>query len=224
DAATLEVWGALLHGARCILFPERLPTPRSVGAVAHKHQVTTAWLTASLFNAIIDEAPEALRGIEQLLAGGEALSVVHVRRALEKLPGTQLINGYGPTESTTFTCCHPIPRQLDENVRSIPIGRPIGNTQVYILDRHLHPVPIGVPGELYIGGAGVARGYLNRFELTAEKFIPDPFSDRPDARLYKTGDLVRYLADGTIEFLGRRDQQVKIRGFRIEPGEIETVL
>ncbi len=224
DAATLEVWGALLHGARCILFPERLPTPRSVGAVAHKHQVTTAWLTASLFNAIIDEAPEALLGIEQLLAGGEALSVVHVRRALEKLPGTQLINGYGPTESTTFTCCHPIPRQLSEQVRSLPIGRPIGNTQVYILDKHLHPVPIGVPGELYIGGAGLARGYFHRPELTREKFIAHPFNDEPGARLYKTGDLVRYLADGSIEFLGRLDHQIKLRGFRIELGEIEATL
>jgi aspartate racemase len=224
DAATLEVWGALLHGARCILFPERIPTPKSIGAVVHKHKVTTAWLTASLFNAVVDEAPEALQGIEQLLAGGEALSVVHIRRALEKLPGTQLINGYGPTESTTFTCCHPIPRQLGENVRSIPIGRPIGNTQVYILDRHLHPVPIGVPGELYIGGAGVARGYLNRSELTNEKFIAHPFSDEPGARLYKTGDLVRYLPDGSIDFLGRLDHQVKLRGFRIELGEIEAVL
>ncbi len=224
DASTFEVWGALLHGGRCILYPERVPTPKSMGALIRKHAVTTLWLTASLFNTMIDEAPEELRGVKQLLTGGEALSVTHIRRALRQLPGTRLINGYGPTETTTFACCYPIPADLSETLRSIPIGRPIGNTQVYVLNRQLKPVPVGVPGELYIGGAGVARGYLNRPELTAEKFIPDPFSDRPDARLYKTGDLVRYLLDGTIEFLGRRDQQVKMRGFRIEPGEIETVL
>ncbi|HEY7415100.1 MAG TPA: amino acid adenylation domain-containing protein, partial [Ktedonobacteraceae bacterium] len=224
DAATFEVWGALLHGARCVLFPERLPTPKSIGAALQKYGVTTLWLTASLFNAVIDEAPEGLKGVRQLLTGGEALSVTHIRRALELLPTTQLINGYGPTESTTFTCCYPIPKNLPRNTRSIPIGRPIGNTQVYVLDRSLHPVPIGVPGELHIGGAGLARGYLNRPELTAEKFIAHPFGPEPGAVLYKTGDLVRYLPDGTLEFLGRRDQQIKLRGFRVELGEIETVL
>src|SRR5204862_4443967 len=139
-------------------------------------------------------------------------------------PDTQLINGYGPTEGTTFTCCHPISWPLSEKTRSIPIGRPIGNTQVYILDRHLHPVPIGVPGELYIGGAGVARGYLNRPELTREKFVPNPFDGKRDESsripsapmLFKTGDQVRFLADGNLEFLGRIDSQVKLRGFRIE--------
>ncbi len=224
DASTFEVWGSLLHGARCILHPERIPTPKSIGMLIRKHYVTTLWLTASLFNAIIDDAPEELPGIDQLLTGGEALSVGHIRRALRLLPGTELVNGYGPTESTTFTCCYSIPDRLSENLRCIPIGRPIGNTQVYILDKHLKPVPIGIPGELHIGGAGLARGYHNRPELTREKFIPHPFSDQPHACLYKTGDLVRYLADGTIEFLGRLDQQVKIRGFRIEPGEIEKVL
>ncbi|HEY6410112.1 MAG TPA: amino acid adenylation domain-containing protein, partial [Ktedonobacteraceae bacterium] len=224
DASTFEVWGALLHGARCVLFPERVPTPKSIGAAIRKYDITTMWLTATLFNAVIDEDPHALTSIEQLLTGGEALSVTHIRRALEKLPSTQLINGYGPHESTTFTCCYPIPRQLGATLRSIPIGRPIGNTQVYILDRHLHPVPIGVPGELHIGGAGLARGYLNHPELTNEKFIAHPFCDDPEARLYKTGDLVRYLPDGTIEFLGRLDQQVKLRGFRIELGEIEVAL
>ncbi|HEY6284501.1 MAG TPA: AMP-binding protein, partial [Ktedonobacteraceae bacterium] len=141
-----------------------------------------------------------------------------------RLPGTELINGYGPTEGTTFTCCYSIPDELSENVRSIPIGQPIGNTQTYILDKYLKPVPIGVPGELHIGGAGLARGYLNRPELTHEKFIPHPFSNQHDAFLYKTGDLVRYLQDGSVEFLGRLDQQVKIRGHRIEPGEVEIVL
>jgi acyl-CoA synthetase (AMP-forming)/AMP-acid ligase II/acyl carrier protein len=137
--------------------------------------------------------------------------------------GRQLINGYGPTENTTFTCCYRITEvNLIEN--SIPIGRSISNTQVYLVDTHLQLVPIGIPGELYIGGAGLARGYLNRPELTAERFILNPFSDEPSSRLYKTGDLARYLSDGNIEFLGRIDQQVKIRGFRIELGEIEAVL
>ena len=224
DASTLEVWGALLHGARCILFPERVPTPRSIGIAVRKYDVTTVWLTTALFNAVIDEAPDALLGTEQVLTGGDVVSVAHIRRALNLLPSTELINGYGPTESTTFTTCYSIPRQLSENIRSIPIGRPIGNTQVYILDRNLNPVPIGIPGELHIGGAGLARGYLNRPELTDEKFIDNPWSSEPGAKLYKTGDLVRYLSDGAIEFLGRFDHQVKIRGFRIELGEIEVVL
>src|SRR4029453_13129882 len=175
-------------------------------------------------NTVIDETPEALSGVRQLLIGGEALSDPHVRRAVALLPHMQIINGYGPTESTTFACCYRIPARLDESVSSIPIGRPIANTEIYLLDSHLSPVPIGVRGELYIGGAGLARGYLNRPELTAEKFIPNPFSDEPGARLYRTGDLARYLPDGQVEFLGRVDQQVKIRGFRVELGEIEAVL
>ncbi len=189
-----------------------------------KYEVTTLWLTAPLFNMVVEEAPEALKDVEQLLTGGEALSVAHVRRALERLPSTQLINGYGPTESTTFTCCSFIPKELSGAVRSIPIGRAIGNTQVYLLDAHLQPVPIGVAAELYLGGEGLARGYLNRPELTAERFVPHPWSAEPGARLYKTGDLARYLPDGRIEYLGRLDQQVKLRGYRIELGEIEAVL
>ncbi len=224
DASTFEVWGALLHGARCILLPEDMQTPKSIGQVVQKYGVTTAWITASLFNVLIDEVPETLKGIQQLLTGGEALSVPHIRRALNLLPSTQLINGYGPHESTTFACCYRIPTTLSADLHSIPIGRPIGNTQIYVLDRYGNPVPIGVPGELHIGGAGLARSYLNRPELTHEKFIPHPFSDEPGERLYKTGDLVRYLPDGNIEFLGRRDNQIKIRGFRVELGEIEAIL
>jgi acyl carrier protein len=134
-----------------------------------------------------------------------------------------VINGYGPTENTTFTCCHPMrhPMRLEHTV---PIGRPIANTRVYILDEDLRPVPVGVPGELYAGGEGVARGYLKRPELTAWSFIPDPFSTTPGARLYRTGDLARARPDGSFEFLGRTDRQVKLRGFRVEPGEIEAVL
>ena len=176
DAATFEIWGALLHGAKLVLFPERFPTPGSLGSAIKKYGVNVLWLTSSLFNTVIDEAPEELSTLRQLLIGGEALSVTHVRRALELLPSTRIINGYGPTENTTFTCCYPIPRDLNKKLMSIPIGRPIGNTEVYILDKHLNPVPIGVFGELHLSGAGLARGYLNNPELTAERFIPNPFS------------------------------------------------
>ncbi|QEI43192.1 Linear gramicidin synthase subunit B [Dolichospermum sp. UHCC 0315A] len=221
DASTFEIWGALLHGGKCVIFPESIPTAKSLSEEIHKHGITVLWLTSALFNSIIDDDPQALSGIKQLLIGGEALSLAHVNRAYETLPFTQIINGYGPTESTTFTCCYPIPRKLETTIESIPIGSPIANTQVYILDDYLQPVPVGVPGELHIGGAGLARGYLNRPELTQEKFIPNPFDN---SKLYKTGDLARYLPDGNIEYLGRIDHQVKIRGFRIELGEIEAVL
>ena len=223
DASTFEVWGALLHGGTCVVYPDRVPTPSELGDVLRAQGVTTMWLTSSLFNVIIDEAPEALAGLRQLLIGGEALSLQHVRRAQERLPHTQIINGYGPTESTTFACCYPIP-PVGPAWSSVPIGGPISNTETYVLDPRLNPVPIGVPGELYIGGAGLARGYLRRPDVTADRFIPDPFSARRGDRLYRTGDLVRFLADGRIEFIGRNDDQVKIRGFRVELGEIESVL
>ena len=224
DASTFEIWGALLHGATLVLFPGRVPAAQDLGDVLRRQKVTTLWLTSSLFNAVIDEAPAALSSVRQLLVGGEALSAAHIRCALSALPETQLVNGYGPTESTTFACCYSIPRRLEEAASSIPIGRPISNTQVYILDRQLELVPIGVVGELHIGGDGLARGYLNRPDLTCEKFIANPFTDRLGDRLYKTGDLARYLPDGNIEFIGRLDDQIKIRGYRIEPGEIEAAL
>jgi aspartate racemase len=224
DASTFEIWGALLHGARCVLFPNNVPSPAELGVMLQKHRVSTLWLTASLFNLVIDEAPTVLSGVRQLLTGGEPLSVPHVRRALALLRETKIINGYGPTESTTFACCYRVPDRLDETINSIPIGRPIGNTQVYILDEHLSPVPVGAHGEIYIGGDGLARGYFNRPELTAEKFIRNPFSGDSTSCLYRTGDRGRYLPDGNIEFLGRIDDQVKIRGYRIELGEIEATL
>lgn len=224
DASTFEIWGALLHGHRCVLFEQRIPDLDKLGRTIHKHNVSCLWLTASLFNFIIDEKPEILTGVSQLLTGGEPLSVAHIRKAIELLPDIQLINGYGPTESTTFTCCHRINRNLDDNLRSIPIGRPIGNTRVYILDKNLQPVPRGAKGQLHIAGDGLARGYLNRPELTRNRFIADPFDVSGRGRLYKTGDLCRYLPDGTIEYLGRLDRQVKIRGFRIELAEIENAI
>ena len=224
DAATFELWGALLHGGRCVLYPEAVPTVDGLKAIIAQHRVDTLWLTAAFFNVIVDTDADALKNVEQVLTGGEALSVTHIRKALQHLKGTRLINGYGPTEGTTFTCCYPIPACLDADLRSIPIGRPISNTQVYVLDDHLQPVPIGVVAELYIGGDGLARGYLNRPELTAERFIANPLAGTPGERLYRSGDRVRYLADGNIEFIGRNDDQVKLRGFRIELGEIEATL
>ena len=223
DAATFELWGALLHGARCVLFPGAAPTSATLRDTIARHRVTTVWLTASLFNTVIDEAPDALAGVTTLIIGGEALSPRHIARAAMLLPDTRLVNGYGPTEATTFTTCHTIAPD-DLSATSIPIGRPIAGTNVYLLDRHGQPVPVGVPGELHIGGAGLARGYVNRPDATAERFVPDPFDQRSDARLYRSGDLARWRADGTLEYLGRLDAQVKIRGVRVEPAEVEAVL
>lgn len=228
DASTLELWGPLLNGARLVVFPTGTPSLEELSQVLREQRVSTLWLTAGLFHQMVDDHLHGLKGVRQLLSGGDVLSVPHVERVLRELPQCQLINGYGPTENTTFTCCYPVPAGVPLG-GSVPIGRPIANTRVYILDSHLQPVPIGVAGELYIGGDGLARGYLGRPELTAERFIPDPFSQEPfsqepGARLYRTGDRVRYLADGTIEFLGRFDHQVKVRGYRIELEEIEAVL
>ena len=223
DASTLEIWGPLLNGGCCVLHDEELPTAQGLGRTIRAEGVTAAWLTAALFNAAVDDDPTHLRGLEQLLIGGEALSVPHVRRALGALPGTTIINGYGPTECTTFTATYRIPRDLPAQTRSIPIGRPITDTSAYVLSPSMHLVPVGLVGELYVGGRGLARGYLKRDDLTAERFVPNPFGAEGE-RLYRTGDLVRYLSDGNIEFIGRADGQVKIRGFRIEVGEIETVL
>ncbi len=223
DASTLEIWGALLNGGRLVVHPPGTPSLAELGTLIQKERITTLWLTAGLFHQMVEEQLDHLKDLRQLLAGGDVLSVPHVQRASEGLKNCSLINGYGPTENTTFTCCHQI-TTLPPEGKSIPIGRPISNTQVYVLDENMQPVPIGIPGELYTGGDGLARGYLNRPELTAEKFVPNPFATQPGERLYKTGDLVRWLADGSIEFYGRLDEQVKIRGYRIELGEIISVL
>ena len=222
DASTFEIWGALLNGGSLVLHAEQVPSARGLGRAIEQYGVTTMWLTAALFNAVVDEDAKQLAGLKELLSGGEALSVPHVRRAQEALPNTQLINGYGPTETTTFATCYRIPRPLPADVQAIPIGRAIRQTRLYVLDANRSPVLQGVIGELYIGGRGVARRYLARPELTAERFVPDPF--RPGEQLYRTGDLVRFRPDGVLEFFGRADQQVKIRGFRIELGEIEETI
>ena len=224
DAAVFEIWGSLLHGGKCVLYPESKFDLGEFEAVVTSNKLDASWLTSSLFNIISDIKPELLQLIKYVLTGGEALSVKHLVNVYDKCKDTQIINGYGPTEGTTFTSCYHIPKELDTTQSSVPIGRPINNTTAYVLDAQQQPVPIGVVGELYIGGAGLARGYLNQPELTQEKFISHPFSDAPDARLYKSGDLVRWLEDGRLEFVGRIDNQVKVRGFRIELGEIEICL
>lgn len=222
DASTLEIWGPLLNGGTLAIYPPRFDSIEQFEAVIQENTVTTLWLTAGLFNTIVDKNPLALRSVQQLLIGGDVLSPEHVRKAMAALPNTRFINGYGPTENTTFTCCYTIPRGVEENT-SIPIGTPIANTTVYILDEQLRPVPAGVPGTLYTGGAGLSLGYLKDSELTRTKFIPNPVT-RNSELVYNTGDRARWLENGTIEFLGRLDNQVKIRGFRIELGEIEAAL
>jgi amino acid adenylation domain-containing protein len=221
DAATFEVWGALLHGARLEVYPDRVPTLARLEQVLQRAQVDCLWLTAAFFNFVIDERPECLAGVRQLLVGGEALSVPHVLRAQTRLPYTQLINGYGPTECTTFACCYAIP-PLAPGVSTVPIGRPIANTRVVVVDGQGEVVPVGVVGELYVGGAGVALGYHERPEQTLARFVADPTGATPE-RWYRTGDLVRWLPTGVLEFVGRVDGQVKVRGFRVEPGEVEAV-
>lgn len=223
DAATFEIWASLLNGGKLVLMPVQTPSLQEIGAAIKQYGITTLWLTSGLFNLVVEEHIEYLKPLKQLLAGGDILSRFHVKKVLKEIPHCQLINGYGPTENTTFTCCHHI--TIDDLVKpSIPIGRPIANTQVYVLDNDLQLVPIGVAGELYIGGDGLAKGYLNQPHLTTEKFIKNPFSHDPNSHLYKTGDRVRWCEDGTLEFLGRIDFQVKIRGYRVELGEIETIL
>ena len=224
DVSVFEIWGALAHGARLVLYPSAIPTARELREVIRRHGVTTMWLTPSIFNMVIDEDPECLAPLRQLDLGGEALSVSHVARAAALLRETRITNGYGPTECSVSATAYVVPAAVDPMLASIPIGPPIANTTTYVLDRHLDPVPIGVPGELCLGGPGLARGYVNRPDETAARFVPHPFDPTPGARIYRTGDLARWRPDGSLEYLGRLDSQVKIRGLRIELGEIEAVL
>jgi len=221
DASTLEIWGSLLNGSKLVIMPQAQTTLSDMARIIQAHQVTTLWLTAGLFHLMVDEQLESLRCIKQLLAGGDILSVEHIRKVQQYLPECRLINGYGPTENTTFTACC----QLNDTefTDTAPIGKPITNTRIYVLDDQYQLVPVNVAGELCAAGDGLARGYLNRPELTAEKFIEVELFGKRE-RIYKTGDLVRWRPDGNLEFLGRIDNQIKLRGFRIELGEIEATL
>jgi acyl-coenzyme A synthetase/AMP-(fatty) acid ligase/acyl carrier protein len=224
DAATFEIWGALLHGAQLIgISRDIILSPHEFALQLRQKNISVLFLTTALFQQIARVVPQAFDSLRYLLFGGEAVDPRWVQKVLKKAPPKQLLHVYGPTESTTFSSFYWV-ENIPEAATSIPIGRPITNTQIYLLDEQLQPVPIGITGELYIGGDGLAQGYLNHPELTAEKFIPNPLGNEPGTRLYKTGDLARYQPDGNIEFLGRLDDQVKIRGFRIELGEIEAVL
>ena len=224
DAFTLELWSALLTGGRSVLAQQRVLSAEEIRKYVQGGGVNTLWLTAALFNSIVESDVECLRGVKYLLTGGETASVTHIRRALERLPGMRVVNGYGPSECTVFSSCYVVPGELPEILISLPIGKPIGDRRMYVLDRAMNVAPVGVVGEAYVAGASVARGYLRRPDMTAERFVPDPYSAEGGGRLYRTGDLVRWRREGVIEFVGRNDFQVKVRGFRIELGEIEARL
>lgn len=223
DATTFEIWGALLHGSTLVIMASRSMGLAGLARTVREQGVTTLWLTAGLFQVVVEEYLEDLSGLRHLLAGGDTLPPAQVRTALRALPGTAVINGYGPTENTTFTTCHRI-RSEDLVLPSLPIGRPIANTSAWILDANGQQVPVGVPGELYTGGDGLALEYWKNPELTALKFVANPCPQGGGERLYRTGDLARWRPDGSIEFLGRMDFQVKIRGCRVEPAEVEAVM
>jgi amino acid adenylation domain-containing protein len=222
DASTFEIWGALLNGAKLVLYDRPLIDVGRIEALIRRHGVSVLWLSAGLFNQIVDTSATMFAPVRQLLVGGDVLSVSHVRKVMDLNPGCQVINGYGPTECTTFSVCFRVtPDSLAGP--SLPIGRPIANTRVYVLDEALRPVPPGEPGELHIGGEGVSRGYIGSPELTAQKFVTIVHGGEVQ-RVYRTGDLVRLGEDGNIHFLGRADRQLKIRGYRVEPAEIEAAL
>ncbi|MFP7658500.1 amino acid adenylation domain-containing protein, partial [Chryseobacterium proteolyticum] len=220
DATILEYFGTLLNGAKLILASQDdLLQNEKLEGIINKNNVDSLWMTASWFSYVADSNINVFRNIKRLIVGGDVVSPHHVKKVLNTFPGIRISNGYGPTENTTFSLTHEIDHS---DYTTIPLGKPISNSSAYILDAGLSLVPTGVVGKIYVGGAGVARGYLNRPDLTGEKFISNPFVQGDT--LYDTGDLGRWLPDGSVEFLGRKDNQVKIRGFRIELGEIETTL
>ncbi|MFI9325872.1 amino acid adenylation domain-containing protein, partial [Kitasatospora aureofaciens] len=227
DAATFEIWGALLNGATVALAPSVAGAAALSVAELREflaaHRVTTAFLTTSLFNVLVETDVDALAPVRHLLTGGEAHSPVMLRRALDRLPSLRLSHVYGPTETTTFATEHTLRSADLDHGADVPIGSPIAETRLFVLDEALQPVAPGVVGELYVSGAGLARGYVGRPGLSAERFVACPF-DGSGGRMYRTGDRARWTADGELVFAGRADEQVKIRGFRIEPGEVQAVV
>ncbi|MCP5047841.1 MAG: amino acid adenylation domain-containing protein, partial [bacterium] len=230
DASTFEIWVSLLNGLTLYLTcKENILKPGKLKKKISANQITTMWLTSPLFNQLLRDDVSIFRGLRNLLVGGDVLFPVHIAKTRKRYPGLNIINGYGPTENTTFSTTFLIDR---EYTGSIPIGKPISNSGAYIVDNSGNLQPVGIAGELWVDGDGVARGYLNNPELTFDKFkIKNyrlttplaPIAHRPSP-IYKTGDLARWLPDGNIDFLGRIDDQVKIRGFRIEPREVERRL
>ena len=228
DAATFELWGALLHGGRLIRVSQEVAlSPPNFADLLQTQGITSMFLTTALFNQLARHVPTTFSGMRTLMIGGEAVDPRWVSKVLAAEPPERLLHVYGPTESTTFATWHQV-TEVEPDAMTIPIGGPLSNTQVYVLDPSLNPVPLDIPGELYLGGDGLAHGYLNQPQLTAERFVPNPFSQEAGSRMYKTGDLVRVVTTGdgspVIEFLGRADNQIKLRGFRVELGEIEAVL
>ncbi|MEU3557266.1 amino acid adenylation domain-containing protein [Streptomyces fragilis] len=222
DAATFEIWGALLNGARLVLAPAQQVQAEELGTLLRDEGVTVLWLTAALFHRQVEVDVKAFAGLRTVLAGGDVLSVPHIDELRRAVPDCGIVNGYGPTETTTFAVCHRI--GADEDLgRAVPIGTPVQNVDVRIVGDDGRPVPDGTPGELWIGGAGVSRGYWRRPDLTERAFVTAPW-DPAAGRFYRSGDLARRRPDGVVEFLGRDDDQFKLRGFRIEPGELESTL
>ncbi|MGI5499876.1 amino acid adenylation domain-containing protein [Lentzea sp. CA-135723] len=222
DASTYELWVPLLRGGTVVVAPpENLDAAALRGLVA-AHGVTALWLTAGLFRVLAQDSPDCFAGVTEVWTGGDVVPAAAVRRVLEACPGLVVVDGYGPTETTTFASAHRMP-DLAHVPDTVPIGTPLDGMSAYVLDARLRPVPVGVPGELYVAGAGLARGYLDRPGLTASRFVACPFG-APGERMYRTGDVVRWLPEGVLEFAGRADDQVKLRGFRIELGEVEAVL
>ncbi|MET8419240.1 non-ribosomal peptide synthetase [Streptomyces sp. NPDC005134] len=222
DASTLELWAPLVNGGRLVVHPPGPLSTERLAATLVDEKVTVAWMTAGLFHQMVNQHLDAFAGLRHVVAGGDVLSATHVRRLLGAHPGLVFTNGYGPTENTTFTTCWTSTEPPAGS--SVPLGLPISGTRTLVLDPNMRPVPVGVPGELYAGGEGLAHGYAGRPGATAERFVPDPYAPEPGARLYRTGDLVSRGPDGTLEFLGRADRQIKVQGYRVEPGEIEAVL
>jgi amino acid adenylation domain-containing protein len=224
DAVTLEIWGPLLNGGRMAVIERGvLLDPGRLGEELRRQEVSILWLTVGLFNQYAEVLGKEFSRLRYLMVGGDALDAEVIRRVKEAGTAEHLVNGYGPTETTTFATTHEI-QEVGEGARSIPIGRPIGNTRIYIVDGEMEAVGVGVAGEICVGGMGVARGYGNQADQTGERFVPDPFVEEEGERMYRTGDIGRWREDGRVEFVGRRDEQVKIRGYRIELGEIETRL
>jgi amino acid adenylation domain-containing protein/non-ribosomal peptide synthase protein (TIGR01720 family) len=222
DASTFEIWAPLLHGGRLVVAPSVDLDVEVYTALIERHRPTALWLTAAVFAVVAEFRPGCFTGVRQVWAGGEELPADKVARVLIACPGTAVVNGYGPTETTTFATSHTV-RDVAEIEAGMPIGRPLAGMRAYVLDAHLQPVPPGVTGELHVAGTGVARGYIERSALTAERFVADPHGPAGD-RMYRTGDLARWTRDGVLEYRGRVDRQIKLHGFRIEPGHIEAVL
>lgn len=219
DASTFEVWSPLTNGGRLVIYDEGMIRPDALSEIIEAQEITTVWLTAGLFHVMVNFYLDTFKGIKHVFAGGDVISPSHLELLLSTYPHLTFTNGYGPTENTTFSTCWTTSSITDHN--TVPIGKPINGTWAVICNEQLEAVSVGETGELYVAGAGLARNYLNNPVETAARFVPNPWSEHPGGRMLKTGDLVRLLEDGNIEFVGRIDRQVKINGYRVEPDEIE---